>query len=579
MDTTAIESMNKFILLVLMTQLGKTFTTILRIISELECDDEQGRSIHLIFTMNTLLNNKQFAKRLNQIEEHYGQGSIVVFASKYEGNYRHVKKMEELLGLCMDSATCPKVVVMCSNEYRFEDGNRFVDILNRNRSNIDRVFGYYDELHKYISPKLRAQIEALNAMDIVKNIYAMTATPGKIFQKQGFWSKIRMIILDQFNEVDYAGYKDMVFNLVDDYFPIPFVRPSLFDFDKHDENTLGFVKHILDRYPEILDKGTRTFIPAHVRRKGHLAVRRMVFERKRTAVVIVLNGAEKTLVYLNPAGAEKTIDLGNVSDEEVCETIAQKIVDFNLMERPIVITGFLCVGMGQTLTHKTLGPFTSAIISHLDLPNDELYQVFGRVTGRTKAWENYIQTQIYCPTKTEHRIHVMEECARRLALDYSGEEVSQNEYLMPMNEMGEAGESARENLRKEKEVKAKRPKRPEPIEHNVALTSIDQVNKFLTDIFKKPIRIKGFYKPNGSNYELSTRLNAYYKKKMTELVESDRLTYEFYKRIPMGMNISSTIGKGQQYMVYPVYPTATSAPSEVRYYVRYLKPEDTTTSS
>jgi hypothetical protein len=576
MDTALIEAMNKFILLVLMTQLGKTFTTILKIISELECDDELGRSIHLIFTMNTLLSNKQFAKRLYQIERDYGKGSIVVFSSsnKCEGLYKHVKTLENLLGLMVDSATCPKVVVMCSNEYRFEDGYKFVDILNRNRSNIDRVFAYFDELHNYITPNLRTQIESLNTMDIVKNIYAMTATPLKIFQKQGFWSKIRMIILDHFNEEDYAGYKDMIFNLVDDYFPTPFIRPSLFEFDQHDENTLGFVRHILDRFPEILDDGTRTFIPAHVRRKGHLAVRKMIFERKRNAVVVVLNGVEKTLVFLNSTGAEKTIDLGNVTDEEVCETIAKKIADFNLKSRPLVITGFLCVGMGQTLTHKNLGPFTSAIISHLDLANDELYQVFGRVTGRTKKWDNYIQTQIYCPTKIQHRIHVMEECARRLALDYSGEEVSQDDYLMPMNEMGEAGESARENLRKEKEVKAKRPKRPEPIEHNVAFTSIDQVNKILTEIFKKPIRIKGFYKPNGSNFELSTRLNTYYRKKMAELVESDRLTFDRYKLIPMGMNISSKIGTGQQYMVYPVYPNEKSSPSEVRYYVRYLKPQD-----
>jgi hypothetical protein len=61
---------------------------------------------------------------------------------------------------------------------------------------------------------------------------------------------------------------------------------------------------------------------------------------------------------------------------------------------------------------------------------------------------------------------------------------------------------------------------------------------------------------------------------MAELLESDRLIFEFYKKINLGMNISSKEGHGQQYMVYPVYPTKDSPPSDVRYYVRYLKPTD-----
>ena len=77
----------KFILCVLLTQFGKTFTTIGRITEEIERDKEYGRSIHLVWTMNTLLNNTQFANRLNTIEKIYGHGSVVIFASKYNGLY------------------------------------------------------------------------------------------------------------------------------------------------------------------------------------------------------------------------------------------------------------------------------------------------------------------------------------------------------------------------------------------------------------------------------------------------------------------------------------------------------------
>jgi len=85
-----IEQACKFILCVLLTQLGKTFTAINRITTEIEQDDEFGRSIHIVFTMNTLLNNKQFAKRLEIIENTYGKGSICVFASKYDGKYKRL---------------------------------------------------------------------------------------------------------------------------------------------------------------------------------------------------------------------------------------------------------------------------------------------------------------------------------------------------------------------------------------------------------------------------------------------------------------------------------------------------------
>ena len=115
--------------------------------------------------------------------------------------------------------------------------------------------------------------------------------------------------------------------------------------------------------------------------------------------------------------------------------------------------------MGQTLTHKSLGSFTSAIFGHLDLTNDDMYQLFGRITGRMKDWgDKYIQTQVYCPTTVMNRCIVMEECARHMADEHNGEIISQNDYREPMNVMGVIGESAIENIRrvtKKKQIKNK----------------------------------------------------------------------------------------------------------------------------
>ena len=136
----------KFTLCILKTQLGKTFQAIQRILMEIKHDDTVGQSIHLVFTMNTLLNNKQFSKRLDFIENKYGKGSVVIFASKYAGNYKHVKNNMELLGTCFSESTTPKVIIMCSNKRRYDDGVNFVNIINSDQKHIKRIYIYYDEL-------------------------------------------------------------------------------------------------------------------------------------------------------------------------------------------------------------------------------------------------------------------------------------------------------------------------------------------------------------------------------------------------------------------------------------------------
>ena len=453
MSTIDIELSNKINLAVLRTQSGKTFMAINRIRTEIELDEQEGQSVHIVFTMNTLLNNRQFAKRLHEIERQYGDGSVVVFASTYNGPYKHAKKLNDILGLCYDDRTCPRIIIMCSNERRYEDGMQFLDIIERNNRSIARAYVYYDELHAYISRNsLRRQIEIIHQFDIVKAIIALTATPDQIFQKVGFWSQLRMIPIDVLNEANYAGYRDMIFHCIDDFFPQSYKRPGAFNYDALDHDTLGFIRHVLQYNPEILREGSRVFIPAHVRRSGHKAVRDLVFALQPYAVVIVLNGEEKRLQYKDSSDkSPKSIGLEAV-DEEVCETIANAIAQYKLQGRPLVYTGFLCVSMGQTLLHEKIGSFTAAILSHMDLTNDELYQLFGRTTGRMKLWSTYCQTEIYCPSKIMQRICTMEQCAKTLVEDYSGEVITQDDYREPM--MLDENGAARENIRVKKEKKA-----------------------------------------------------------------------------------------------------------------------------
>ena len=435
-------SHSKVILCVLPTQSGKTFTAISQIDKKIKEDNQLGRSIHIVYTMNTLLNNMQFAKRLEEIEFIYGKGSICVMSSEKNHKYTHVNDIFVLKGLCIDIDTCPRVIVMCSNKSKFNTGLDFIKTINKieNKLHILRVFIYYDELHHYIStPNLRLQIEQLNNFDIVVNITALTATPNDIWQEYGFWSKLFLIQLDNYNDYDYVGYNDMNFVCI----------------DEPNKVFIEYVDDVLRKHQGILKNNTRTFIPAERTCTSHNYIRDIVFNINKNCVVVVINGTNKTLQY-NNANRKQNIELisKNNNVEEVSQAISRLIIEYKLQNRPIVITGFICISMGQTLTSKSLGSFTSAIFGQSSLSNEQTYQLFGRITGRMKEWgDKYIQTSVYCSTNIMNICKSMETIAVDLALCHNGNLVSKHDYIDPLHQMGTVGQSALENIRIPKKTK------------------------------------------------------------------------------------------------------------------------------
>jgi len=337
---------NKFILCVLKTQIGKTFTAIGRINNELEQDSELGKSIHLVFTMNTLLNGKQFSKRLESIETKYGKGSVVILASKYAGDYKHVSKREELQGLILNKKTCPRVVVMCSNHTRYSDGVDIMQVLEDNKTNIKRAFVYYDELHQYINKEVRKQIEEIHNFNITTAIYALTATPDKIWQATGFWSLLKLHYFDDYNDENYIGFADMKINTMDNYFSLPYIKPHPFDYSLKAFQAVGFAHHVLEQHPTILNNGSRVFIPGHLKRSSHLEIRDLVLKTNWQSVVIVLNGEIKKLYFKTKE--HETMDAITITceDEELSNIVYDILTKRKLIKRPIIYTGFICIGMG-----------------------------------------------------------------------------------------------------------------------------------------------------------------------------------------------------------------------------------------
>ena len=452
------EQSSKFTLCVLPTQCGKTFQSVSHIQGNIDQDDDRGRSISLVFTMNSLLGNMQFAGRLEEIEKLYSseyegnKGAVCIFNSgRNVGNFMHVKNVKELQGLFFNPKTIPRVIVMCSNTKRFGEAVDFINTLNtKKESHIERVFCYFDELHEYIKGNLRSQIESIHNLDIVEGILALSATPGEIFQKTGFWSKLNMIELNDYDENDYAGVNDMIFHNINTFFKLPYKKPRTYD--ELTKETLEFIKLCLETYPEILQDRSYSFIPGNMRQDSHIKIKEFLFEKNDRVVVILINGKEKTLSFNDENGNRKNIQLNG--ETEVCDVIHEIVVKNNLRNRPKVVTGFLCVGMGQTLTNRKTGSFTHAIFSHMDLSNDKIYQLFGRITGRMKQWNKYIKTQVYCPEKITTRCWYMEMAAKNLCVGHNGETVSKDVY-------DEVSQYLHEDDRKDIEVnnKEKKPKK------------------------------------------------------------------------------------------------------------------------
>ena len=588
-------------LLVMPTQFGKTFNCINNITKELKKDKKHGKSLHIIFTMNTLLNGRQFSKRvtdnfnndeeeedeiendsqIKELKEEYGVESIVVLSSKYTGNCTHAKNLKELKAIVCDKGTCPCIIVACSNSQRFSDIYNLINIIERNKGwPTKRIFMHLDELHSYINKNikikyendnkkinkimsLREIIKKLIEKKIVKQIIGLTATPYNVFEDNYY---IEMIKLDDINYDNYVGTSDIIFK----------------EFDSKGE--IEFIKYIIDNNPTILNGKQRIFAPAKITKKSHEEVKRLFLEKNKNIVVILLNGDNKHIIYytdsssnetktieldvkkvkkINKKGIQKTIDKNDdeydVYNNEVCDIISHFLKKHNLLDRPIIYTGHICISMGQTLVNETIGSFTEAIIGHTQLSDDDLYQLFGRLTGRMKNWLTYVKTTVYTTKKNKEIIIDMEKASFNLMNNNNGEYVNKSNYISCLN-----------NINNKKEKNTEKPL----IEIFNKFTEIKpwfneyDENKPWFDENRKCIK-RG---PNKPNKEKKTNSNGFY----TCITQIDRVfkvrDTKHFKEIEKLNNWGFTKGKNDNlFRCYPCYRDINDINSLEWWFVYYKK--------
>jgi hypothetical protein len=272
--------------------------------------------------------------------------------------------------------------------------------------------------------------------DIVHGIMAMTATPDVIWDKSNedpddYWKKITIVNIAEHNECNYFGWEDMVFKhnrfvLEDD--------SNEYDLHYNEMYNIKYAESIIEKNPGILTDGSRTFIPATRKRVTHNVIRNMVMKYNPRCVVVTLNGVEKNIRYTDEEGKEAVIDLV-LKSGELGDLIAYHLRENMVFGRPLVITGYLCVGMGQTLVSRDLGTFTTAIFGYSKITNDNLYQLFGRITGRIKTWApETVKTTVYCSKINSTICRKMEECAKNIVAKYNGVQLCNDNYREPIND-------------------------------------------------------------------------------------------------------------------------------------------------
>jgi hypothetical protein len=121
------------------------------------------------------------------------------------------------------------------------------------------------------------------------------------------------------------------------------------------------------------------------------------------------------------------------SEDEFIYQVSRKIIAMGLSNRTRVTTGFLCVGMSQTLTHRLTGTFTSAIIGIPPVSADDISQLVARCFGITKGWRTYFQTKVYCPTKIRDQVAGLEACIINF-MNSDLESFTHQQFIEPLQE-------------------------------------------------------------------------------------------------------------------------------------------------
>ena len=375
-------------------QEGKTFIC-------LENINQNDEYIHFVLTMNTIKSSRQFFQRA--IDKFNGQ--ICMLNSKPDIKETYHKKTSFEVSRCLRNKEY-KIVIMCGHPTRFKSS--LIDILDSltdSKTFNKNIIIHIDESHEYI-PKYRKYVNEINNFDIVERIYCYSATPFNMWINEKIKSKDKEKFNDLFKNI-YVVDVEKQFNILStgDYFGVkdvdPFIWPSpdklehmgiprqipdelcflynskyeegksYYFFSKertyfscgHEWEFLSYAKYALLRMLQIgYVKNTEysyNFIPAYLRVITHFVIKDIILQIFDNAIVIVVNGyGSKAFIMQDNKQLEIELnDKMNEPSDQIYEVIKK------YPNKPLFVTGCICIGMSVTLINQNTGNFDNVLAS------------------------------------------------------------------------------------------------------------------------------------------------------------------------------------------------------------------------
>lgn len=294
-----------------------------------------------------------------------------------------------------------EMIIMCAHSKRMQYLNETLRLLASLPLFTKRVNIWIDEADASIN--LWSKYSEILDLPCINQVTLVSATFHSIFNK---YKRLHIIPYEVTHPECYRRLKDSV---------------------RHTEDLLAFsaqpyVKAVIEKHPELVRPGARAFIPGSTEKASHEAIAAYLLGLGFS--VIILNGDKKELRIPGQAAINLrpylSVDDPEDVPDEFNKTLATLYAQNNLAERPLAITGFMCVERGVTFQ---CGPeegvhngflFDYAIIPPI-ADKAEAYQAMARVFGNVGHIPGYSPVHIYTNSATFTKVEQQEEIAVNLA--------------------------------------------------------------------------------------------------------------------------------------------------------------------
>jgi hypothetical protein len=369
-------------------QSGKTFI----MIQEMERAFREGNGgleegkvvINIICCDNNLLLTKQTAMRVHEgLDEYIMNGETYIEFSSRKGNAANCSS-----AIFQAIVSGQQNIICCTNGKRVSDIEVLITSLNSSPFLGDKFTFkiWLDEADKFTNFITNTFIPLISSCENT-HMYFITATPDALFRT---YKGMNVFPLDETTGENYHGWKDNDIKIV----------------TNDADDTEKFVHDVLTINRDLIQSGTKWYIPAGYKKTSHYMVKSICIATGMAVFVVNGDGLQLVLPGMEVIVEEKTDELNN--------QIMKLYKKYGLHNYPVAITGNLCVSRGISIMSPKF-VFDYAILCSCT-KKSHVSQSAGRLKGNIKNWANYKRPVVFTTQKFDEIASEWEEKSRKLAI-------------------------------------------------------------------------------------------------------------------------------------------------------------------